>query len=556
MSVRGDVHEDAHDTLLEGLDQAQRAALEAPLEAALRVIGGTGSGKSEVLIRRIVRALRVNGQTSVVILAHGDAARRRLREGVRALGEDEPHVESFDALAWRLASVHAALLGIDPAREPIARLEARGLFERCMEPLLAMEWDEIARGELEVELPGLGWPERFRDDAFDLLMRLIDAGISPQALREGAQRGAQAFYGRANLAELARRSDLTERQRASLILDEGTLEAQRRRELALAQVLTRLYRDFVAALDACAAPTDNALFLRLTELLLARPALAQEHRRRHPLCLVDDAHGCLARETALLRALYGEGLAGVTLAGQEPLSTPGEGAIDVRLERRYRAPLPPATTLYRGADAAAEARFVAAELARLIDERGLAAGRMAVIAREPRGLAAVERELIARDVPYQHLGSTTLFDDPNVLDVLALAGVARDPRDAIRLLRTLQTPVMALSDRTLYRLCAPPAGPQAALFEEIAEVERGIRRAERREMLVRNAIAGEADEELTPQARARLRALRLALPRWREAAATLPLDALLVRIADESGYLAWLDGLSTARRRHGRRQLQ
>jgi len=521
---------DLRDTLLDGLDDGQRAAVQAPLDIALCVIGGTGSGKTEALARRVVRA--VSASVGVLVLGHGDAARLRLAARIRELGISDVRVERFDELARRLGG-----------RPSLARLEVKRRFERCIEPLFALAWPEFERGDLDVEIPGLAWPERFRDDAFELILKLREAGITPDQFLEGAHRGAEAFYGRANLAELARDDRLTDRQRASLLVDETTLASQRRRELELAEVLTRLYRSLLAEIggeELAAAAHGDA---------------AEEHRRAHPFCVVDDAHACRPWDLALLRALYGNDLRGVTLAGQR-LAAGVAATMEIRLSGSYRGARRPSTTLFRAPDAAAEARFVAEEIVRLATERNIPLGEIAVIAREPRGTAAVEREFAARDVPFQHLGSTSLFDDPIVLDVLSLAGAAWEPRNAVRLLRALQTPPIALSDKTLHRLCAPPSGPQAPLFEEVGEAERVVKRGEVRDTLTRNVLEGSVDEKLSDGARLRLETFRAALPRWRTQGERLPLAEFLVHVADESGLLAWLDTLPAARRRHGRRQLR
>ncbi|HVA36055.1 MAG TPA: 3'-5' exonuclease [Candidatus Dormibacteraeota bacterium] len=547
---------------LAGLDEAQRAAVEAPLDAAVMVIGATGSGKSEALARRIARAGAL--EVSVLVLAHGEAARRRLARRVRELGAAGVRVDRFDDFARGLAAAHAPNLdlSVETAATPLARVEAERLFERCIEPLFALSWPDLERGEIDPELPGLAWPERFRGDAFELIVKLHEAGVDPDAFLEGALRGAGAFYGGVDaegLGAFARGEGLTDRQRASLTLDAATLEVQRRRELDLAAAIARLYRDFLDALAAREGRTGVALYGALAACLRARPESVEAHRRAHPLCVVDDAHACRPRELDLLRALYGDDLRGVTLAAQASVLETDESTatvLEVRLTTSHRAARRAPATLYRAADAAGEARFVATEIARLTRDRGIPPGEIAVIARELRGTAEVQGELARRNVPFQHLGSASLFDDPVVLDVLALAGAAANPGDHVRLLRALQTPVVGLSDRSLHRLCSPPPGPQVALFEEVAATERGAARRERRETLACNVLEGLVDDDLGEGARLRLRALREAFPRWRDAAQRVALDQLLVQVADESGYLAWLDGLPTAPRRHGRRQLE
>ncbi|TAM56489.1 hypothetical protein EPN52_13945 [bacterium] len=511
--------------LLEGLDGAQRDAVEAPLDDALLVIGATGSGKSEVLARRAARAAA--HARGVLVIAHGEGARARLAARLRALDCESVSVRRFDDLPLLLAG-----------RATLAHVEAARIFEHCIEPLFALAWPEFERGELDPEQPGLSWPEHFRDDALALILKLHDAGIAPPAFLEGARAGAEAFYGRVHVE-----------------LDAQTLAAQRGRELELAAVLARLYEAFLEATAQARTVTAATLYADLAARMQADDALARSHRLAYPLCLVDDAHACRARELELLRSLYGAELHGVTLAAAEAIDGLVTTLATVRLEHAHRAPSRPRATLYRGTDAADEASFVADRIAALARERDISLGEIAVVARDIRGTAAVAAALTTRGLPYQYLGSTSLFDDATVLDVLALAGAAWNPHDAVRMLRALQVPPIALSDASIYRLCGAPPGPQTALFEELERTERGARRAERGERLARNVLEGLVDEQLSEAARARVRTLRAALLRWRAWAQECALDVLLARIADESGMAAWIAGGPGVQARHQRRQL-
>ncbi len=152
--------------------------------------------------------------------------------------------------------------------------------------------------------------------AFRLIRRLSDANVSPAVFRSIALRGATEFY--ANPPNFKLPSLLVATKNAfhdSLNVEPKELQRQYRREVDLAKILAHLYDDYVKLVNASGRMTGRDAVVAAIRMLGDEPKLATSLRERHRLAFVDDAQELTEAEVALLLAIFGERLPGVTLCG-------------------------------------------------------------------------------------------------------------------------------------------------------------------------------------------------------------------------------------------------
>src|SRR5256885_5053973 len=163
------------------LSEAQEQAT-GHRDGPLLVLGAAGSGKTEVLARRLARlASEGVGPEQVLVLASSQAAARRLRDRTEALLErpfEELWIGTWEAICERLLRDYAAEAGLDPFFETV------GPAER-----LAMLLDRID------ELP-LRHHE-IRGNPAGLLARIVDridalksAGVTAERFRRWSEEQA------------------------------------------------------------------------------------------------------------------------------------------------------------------------------------------------------------------------------------------------------------------------------------------------------------------------------------------------------------------------------
>jgi DNA helicase-2/ATP-dependent DNA helicase PcrA len=102
-------------------------------------------------------------------------------------------------------------------------------------------------------------------------------------------------------------------------------------------------------------------------------------------------------------------------------------------------------------DEHAEARFVASEIAGLVDE-GFAGSEIAVFYRTNAQSRVVEDTLVRQEIPYQVIGGPRFYERAEIKDAIAYLQVIDNPADAISLTRIANRPRRGIGDASLARL--------------------------------------------------------------------------------------------------------
>jgi DNA helicase II / ATP-dependent DNA helicase PcrA len=102
-------------------------------------------------------------------------------------------------------------------------------------------------------------------------------------------------------------------------------------------------------------------------------------------------------------------------------------------------------------DEHAEARFVAAEIAGLVDE-GLAGSEIAIFYRTNAQSRVLEDVLVRQDIPYQVIGGPKFYERAEIKDAIAYLQVLDNPADAISLTRIANRPRRGIGDASVARL--------------------------------------------------------------------------------------------------------
>src|ERR1041385_2665749 len=115
-------------------------------------------------------------------------------------------------------------------------------------------------------------------------------------------------------------------------------------------------------------------------------------------------------------------------------------------------------------DEHAEARFVAAEIAALI-EQGYSSRELAVVYRTNAQSRVLEDVLVRQGVAYQVIGGPTFYERAEVKDLVAYLQVIDNPYDAVSLLRIANRPRRGIGDSTLAKLMSFADDAEMTLWE-------------------------------------------------------------------------------------------
>jgi ATP-dependent DNA helicase UvrD/PcrA len=174
-------------------------------------------------------------------------------------------------------------------------------------------------------------------------------------------------------------------------------------------------------------------------------------------------------------------------------------------------------------DEHAEARFVAAEIAALVEE-GYSADEIAVFYRTNAQSRVLEDVLVRQGIAYQVIGGPRFYERAEIKDLVAYLQVLDNPFDAAALLRIANRPRRGIGDASMNRLRAYADGHGMSLFESLAYPEE----------------AGIGAAPLK-----HVSALRTMLISLQAAAQDLPVPELIEAVLERSGYEAALQAERT-----------
>ena len=130
-------------------------------------------------------------------------------------------------------------------------------------------------------------------------------------------------------------------------------------------------------------------------------------------------------------------------------------------------------------DEHAEARYVAAEIARLVEE-GYNGSEVAVFYRTNAQSRVLEDVLVRQGVAYQVIGGPRFYERAEVKDLVAYLQVIDNPYDAVSLLRIANRPRRGIGDSTLAKLMSFADDAEMSLWEAMDRTQAAGRRHRRR----------------------------------------------------------------------------
>jgi DNA helicase II / ATP-dependent DNA helicase PcrA len=174
-------------------------------------------------------------------------------------------------------------------------------------------------------------------------------------------------------------------------------------------------------------------------------------------------------------------------------------------------------------DEHSEARFIAAEVASLIDE-GFSGSEIAVFYRTNAQSRVIEDVLVRQEIPYQVIGGPRFYERAEVKDAIAYLQVIDNPYDAVSLQRIANRPRRGIGDASLARLQTYADAHGRSLWEatEFAE-EAGVAGAPLRAV----------------------QSFRTVIQSLQAGALELEVPELVQRVLDRTGYVAALEAERT-----------
>jgi DNA helicase-2/ATP-dependent DNA helicase PcrA len=443
------------ETYLADLNPAQREAV-LTTEGPLLVIAGAGSGKTRVLTHRVAHLIGAVGvkPNEILAITFTNRAANEMRERLeRLLGETARRI-------WIL-TFHAACGRI--LRREAPRLGYRSNFT------IYDQADQVRLVKAVLEEEGFD-PKRF----------------TPRGIHSQISAAKNRLVGPGEY-----------RKRLSTFYEQTVADVYERYQQRLA--------------DSNAMDFDDLLFLTV-EVLERFPEARERWQKAFRYVLVDEYQDTNHAQYRLLQIL-GERHRNVCAVGDPDQSIYAFRGADIRnileferdfgetrtvaLEQNYRS----TNAILRAANAViannaerkpkelwselgegdpvraievedehAEARFVAAEIAALV-EQGYSGTEVAIFYRTNAQSRVLEDVLVRQGIPYQVIGGPRFYERAEIKDAIAYLQMLDNPFDQVSLLRIANRPRRGIGDTTLSRLGSWATAQGVSLWEAMKRAE-------------------------------------------------------------------------------------
>ena len=513
----------------------------------LLVLAGAGSGKTTVIVNRIVNMINFGN-------AFFDTARKGSDFDVEFLksyinGETDDVDGLRDAVAVnpvRPWNILAITFTNKAAAELKERLNAV-LGEEALN-INASTFHSACVRILRQEIDRIGYGRDFTIYDSDDAQRLVKAGMSELEISE------KNFPPRSVLSEIS----FAKNRMISPEMMKNDAGGDFRKK-----VIARIYAHYCSRLkDSNALDFDDILLLTV-KIFEEFPDALEKFRNRYKYIMVDeyqDTNQVQFRLVLLLSAehknlcVVGDDdqsiykFRGADITNILSFEKQFEGSKVIRLEQNYRSTqtiLDAANSVisnnegrkpkslwtkgdkgekvywYKACDENDEAQFVASEILKHYKETGKYANN-AVLYRMNAQSNIIERSFIKSGIPYRVYGGMRFYDRKEIKDVTAYLSFLNNPNDMLRLKRIINEPKRGIGDATV------------TVLEEIS---RDLK------LSPLEVMRNSSDYPPLSKKSAVLKAVAEIFDDLIEKADTIPLDEFLDEVLDKTGYMAYLKSM-------------
>jgi DNA helicase II / ATP-dependent DNA helicase PcrA len=455
----------AIDALLEGLNPPQREAVMHG-EGPLLILAGAGSGKTRVLTHRIAYLLRT-GQarpSEILAITFTNKAAAEMRERVEFLvgrATRAMWVMTFHAACARMLRSDADKLGYTRQFTIYDAADSRRLIKKCLDDL-SVDPKRFTPRAMQSQISDAKNKLRSADDYRELVGSYFEqtvADVYAHYERELHRSNAMDFddllFRAVNLLELFQ--EVRDRYASAfrwVMVDEyqDTNHAQYR----WLQLLTEMDRNLAVVGDDAQSVygfrgADIRNILDFQDFYVDATVVKLEQNYRSTQTILDAANAVISNNRGQMAKHLWTDL--------------GEGD-PVRVREL--------------SDEHAEARFVTAEVERMVDE-GVSRSEIAVFYRTNAQSRVLEDMLVRAQIGYQVIGGTKFYERAEIKDAVAYLNLLTNPQDAEAFVRVANSPRRGIGQTSLSRVRAFADAEGIAIWDAALQAERtGVATAARK----------------------------------------------------------------------------
>lgn len=485
-------------------NEGQRRAIEFDIDKPLKVVAGAGTGKTAVLAHRFIHLVekRCISPHRILCLTFTKKAAAEMQARItRELLEREfmsraeapllLWIGNFHSICLRLLRQRPLLVGLDPLFGVIEEAEQRLLLNETAHDFLN---GKLGAGvdSSRFDTLMINRVEDFTDNILTVISRVKDHFIAVEDLK---QNGSAILAEQYRIVEETLKSNVSSakradsRRKAERSLD--AMPASKAYEQLLLDAVYEIYKEYQSRLERNDILDFSDIVFQAFRLTRIDPAI----RSRFDYILVDEFQDTDNGQYQLLKALSND-FKNVTVVCDKkqsiyewrearPENIDSFPGTEIALDENYRSfgeileaanhfikeSMPeqkalrpagqggrgwtaePQVRLFRAKDCEEESEFVACEIQRLFDSDGRKPSDVAILMRSVHAARSYEDALRLLGIRYKTVGGCGFYELNESKDVLALLRLIANPFDDLSMARVLTSPIVGLSDATLYELC-------------------------------------------------------------------------------------------------------
>lgn len=533
------------DDFFSRMNPVQRQAVYAT-EGPVLILAGAGSGKTTVIINRIANMIQFGDAytsehvpeqiTEDDVQFLEDYANGENWEMERAFGL----IKNRTVLPWNILAITFTNKAAGELRERLtAMLGEQG------NDVNASTFHSACARILRKEIEHLGYSRSFTIYDTDDSLRIIKAALKELRLEE------KQFAPKSILAAMGRAKDnlLTPAQFSATANEDFRQE-----------VVGKVYTIYQERLKSANALDFDDIIMLTVRIFQEFPEVLDHYRRRFRYVLVDEYQDTNHAQFELVRLLAAKSgnlcvvgdddqsiykFRGATIENILQYEDTYPGTQVIRLEQNYRSTgiiLQAANAViennqnrkgkslwteneegeklrvYRALDEHGEARFICDQIQEHL-QNGEHYSDHVVLYRMNAQSQVLEQGMVKAAIPYRIIGGLRFYERKEIRDVIAYLSVINNPSDTLRLRRIINEPKRKIGDSTLTVISEIAAGAETFVFTILEN-------ADKYPALVRKA--------------ADLTAFASMIRGFIGLVGTIPLDELLDKLLEESGYMNML----------------
>ena len=531
------------------INDKQREAV-FQVNGPLLILAGAGSGKTTVVINRIAFMVRFGDAYHSAYIPAGvtEEQCRALQDYIDGKADlsDEELSEIFSVYPIRPWNILAITFTNKAAKELRERLD-RMLGDEEAEEVMASTFHSCCVRILRRDIDKL-------DAAYTRSFAIYDTSDAERVIKDAMGElkvDDKMFKPKAVLSEISRAKD-------ELLSPEDYLE--KAGSDFRKQQIGKIYAAYAARMKKANALDFDDLIVQTVRLFQQRPEVLEYYQNRWRYIMIDeyqDTNHAQYMLASLLASRYqnlcvvGDDdqsiykFRGATIENILSFEDQFKNTTVIRLEQNYRSTqtiLDAANEVIRHntarkgknlwtqngegdkiflekvQNAYEEAQFIADTIEKNVAS-GMRYGDHAVLYRMNAQSSVIEQHFIKAGIPYRLFGGTKFFDRKEVKDLVAYLSVIVNPSDTVRLARIINEPKRSIGDATVSAVMEIAAQAGIPAFEVLRQADQY------------GALARKAGP---------LSAFASMIDSFRDDALNLPLEELLDRIMEKSGYLAML----------------